>query len=70
MYLDLVFGPQPPVRGLSMVGEIGQKNVGPKRILVPKVLSKKIFVPKKGGLSGVEVEPELIAKHIGNSGWI
>ena len=24
----------------------------------------------KGGLSGVEVEPELVAKHIGNSGWI
>ena len=25
---------------------------------------------QKGGLSGVEVEPELIAKHIGNSGRI
>ena len=23
----------------------------------------------KGGLSGVEVEPELVAKHIGNCGW-
>ena len=25
---------------------------------------------EKGGLSGVEVEPELIAKHIENSDWI
>ena len=29
-----------------------------------------VSVQNKGGLSGVEVEPELIAKHIGNSGWI
>ena len=29
-----------------------------------------VLVIVKGGLSGVEVDPELVAKHIGNSGWI
>ena len=54
----------------SLKNNFSTTNFFAKKNLPKNNFCQKKFHQKKGGLSGVEVEPELIAKDIGNSGWI